>query len=97
MSLFKITNKAREDLIGIARYTEATGGRDQRKLYLKRLDSSFYALAENPALGRKCDDIRKNYYKYSEGSHIIFFRLGTDCDIEIIRILHRRMDVPIHL
>ncbi len=35
-------------------------------------------------LGRKCDDIRKNYCKYPEGSHIIFFRLGTDCDIEII-------------
>ena len=97
MPPFKITNKAREDLIGIARYTETTWGRDQRMLYLKRLDSSFYALAENPALGRKCDEVKQDYYKYVEGSHIIFFRLGIDCDIEIIRILHRRMDVASHL
>jgi len=97
MPSFKITNKAREDLIGIARYTEATWGRDQRRLYLKRLDSSFYALTENPGLGRKCDEIRQGYLKYLEGSHIIFFRPGTDCGIEIIRILHRRMDVASHL
>ncbi len=97
MPAFKITNKAREDLIGIARYTETTWGRDQRMLYLKRLDSSFYALAENPALGRKCDEIKQDYYKYLEGHHIIFFRLGIDCDIEIIRILHKRRDVASHL
>jgi len=97
MPSFKITNKAREDLVGIARYTEATRGRDQRTLYLKRLDSSFHALADNPSLGRKCGDIREHYYKYPEGSHIIFFRFGADCDIEIIRILHRRMDVTSYL
>lgn len=97
MPPFRITNKARDDLIGIARYTETTWGRDQRMLYLKRLDSCFYALAENPALGRQCDEIKQDYYKYPEGSHIIFFRLGSDGDIEIIRILHRRMDVASHL
>ncbi|MGM0632509.1 MAG: type II toxin-antitoxin system RelE/ParE family toxin [Pseudomonadota bacterium] len=96
MPSFKITNKAREDLIGIARYTEATWGRDQRRLCLQRLDSGFHALADNPSLGRKCDEIRQNYYKYPEGSHIIFFRFGAGSDIEIIRILHRRMDVASH-
>lgn len=96
MSTFKVTNKAKEDLIGIARFTEATWGRDQRKFYLKQLDSTFYALAENPCLGRKCDEIKQEYYKYPEGSHVIFFRLGTDSNIEIIRILHKRMDVASH-
>lgn len=37
---FKLTNKAREDLIGIARYTEKTWGRDQRRAYLKQLDEA---------------------------------------------------------
>jgi len=96
MATFKVTNKAKEDLIGIARFTEATWGRDQRKLYLKQLDSTFHALAENPSLGRKCDEIRQAYYKYPDGSHVIFFRLGTDSSIDIIRILHKRMDVASH-
>lgn len=91
---FKITHKAREDLIDIARFTETTRGREQRRFYLKQLGSTFHALAENPSLGRKCDEIRQSYYKYSEGSPVIFFRLGTDSNIEIIRILHKRMDAP---
>lgn len=96
MPTLKVTKKAKEDLIGIARFTEATWGRDQRKFYLKQLDSTFHALTENPSLGRKCDEIRQTYYKYPEGSHVIFFRLGTDSSIEIIRVLHKCMDVASH-
>lgn len=96
MTMFKITNKAREDLIGIARFTETKWGRDQRRFYLKQLDSTFHALAENPHLGRSCNYIRQGYFKYAEGSHVIFFRFGNEACIEIVRILHKRMDVASH-
>ncbi len=94
---FKITVKAREDLTGIARYTEQRWGRDQRKLYLKQIDDAFHALSKTPELGQPCDDIRAGYLKYPQGSHVIFYRFGTDTRIEIIRILHKRMDVLVHL
>jgi toxin ParE1/3/4 len=97
MPPFKLTKKAMDDLIGIARYTEQTWGREQRRQYLKKLDSMFYTLADNPGIGRSCDDIRPGYFKQQEGSHLIFYRRGTFSKIEIIRVLHKRMDVALHL
>ena len=97
MPPFKLSKKAKDDLIGIARHTEQTWGREQRLHYLKKLDSMFHSLADNPALGRSCDHIRPGYFRLQEGSHLIFYRLGTSSSIEIIRVLHKRMDVALHL
>jgi len=97
MPTFKLSKKAKDDLIGIARYTEQTWGREQRLLYLKKLDVMFYTLADNPALHRSCDDIRSGYFKQLVGSHLIFFRNDPNSTIEIIRVLHKRMDVALHL
>ena len=93
---FRLTKKAIEDLRSIARYTENTWGRDQRNTYLSKLDSSFHTISREPQIGLSCDDIRKGYRKYHVGRHLIFYRLaGTQ--IDIIRILHDRMDVETHL
>lgn len=94
---FRLTNKAKEDLISIARYTERTWGRDQRILYLRQLDSMFHTLSETPELGRLCEDIKPGYYKHLGGSHLVFYRVDNDSIIEIIRVLHKRMDVAQHL
>ncbi len=96
MHYFKLTNKAREDLIGIARYTEKNWGQEQRKVYLKQLDDLFHTLAANPDLGRSCSEIRQGYFKYPDDRHVIFYRLGNESAIEIIRVLHKRMDTALH-
>ena len=49
-----------------------------------------------PSLGRACDDIRTGYRRYAEGSHTIFYREAGG-GIEIVRILHGRMDPDRHL
>ena len=41
-------------------------------------------------------DVRDGYLKHPIGRHFIFFRT-TDDGIEVIRILHQRMDVGRHL
>lgn len=94
---FKLSRKAKEDLLRIARYTEQTWGREQRRLYLKKLDLMFFALAENPELGIACDDIRSGYFKKRVSSHLIFYRRGSDSNIEIVRVLHKRMDEALHV
>jgi toxin ParE1/3/4 len=53
-------------------------------------------LAEQPQLGDARDDIRKGYGVYHVGRHLIFYR-QKPAEIEIIRILHDRMDVETHL
>lgn len=80
----------------IGRFTEDKWGQVQRNKYLEKLDNSFHALARQPDLGRACNDIRMGYRVYHVGRHLIFYRQRAD-SVEIIRILHDRMDVETHL
>ena len=71
----------------------------QRDYYIKQLDEAFHALAASPNLGKDCSDIRAGYRKFPQGSHVIFYRQSASDEayIEIIRILHKRMDVGFQL
>ena len=96
MPSFRLTERAKADLRAIGRYTQTTWGREQRNIYLARLDASFHLLACEPHRGRACDDIRPGYRKYHVGRHLIFYRESPE-GVEIIRILHDRMDIEAHL
>lgn len=94
MPSFKLTRLAKEDLKAIARYTVREWGTAQRNHYLLQLDHCFHQISENPSLGVACDNIRSGYRKQPQGSHIIFYRTTPKEQIEIIRVLHKNMDVP---
>jgi toxin ParE1/3/4 len=94
---FYLTRKAKADLQSISRYTVTKWGISQRNNYLTQIDRSFHDLSEASDLGRPCDYIRKGYRKYQVGKHLIFYRnVGSD-EIEIVRVLHERMDVTAYL
>ncbi len=97
MSTFTLTNKAFADLKDIGRYTLQQWGREQRNLYLKMLDATFRQLAANPLKGKDCSDIRNGYRKFNAGGHVIFYRQLSSDTIEIVRILHGRMDCETRL
>lgn len=97
MPPFKLSTKAKRDLMDIARYTQNNWGREQRNIYLKQMDETFHALADSPSLGMDCDAIRPGYRKLPQGGHIIYDREGADAKIEIIRILHKNMDAELNV
>jgi toxin ParE1/3/4 len=97
MPTFSLTKKAIADLKDIGRYTLEHWGREQRNLYLGMLDASFQQLASNPLRGKDCSDIRSGYRKFNAGSHVIFYRQQSGDAIEIVRILHCRMDCETRL
>ena len=97
MKTFALTRSAKTDLRAIALFTEKTWGREQRNAYLKQLDDAFHLLAATPSVGKACDDIKTGYKKFPQGSHIIFYKSGNQTRIEIIRILHKHMDVDMQL
>jgi toxin ParE1/3/4 len=97
MSAFTITKMALADLKEISRYTQEQWGRKQRTTYLTMLDACFNQLAKNPLKGKDCSEIRTSYRKYAAGSHVIFYRQLSDHSIEIVRILHGRMDIEARL
>ncbi|MFK4754124.1 type II toxin-antitoxin system RelE/ParE family toxin [Oceanobacter antarcticus] len=97
MRSYLLTAAARKDLIDIGRFTSEKWGKRQRDKYLKQLDDAFKLLARQPEIGRDADDIKAGYKKFSQGSHIIFYRAGMESKIVVIRILHNSMDVDQHL
>jgi toxin ParE1/3/4 len=97
MRSYLLTTAARKDVIEIGRFTTAHWGKRQRDKYLKQLDEAFKLLARQPEIGSNANDIRPSYRKYTQGSHTIFYRPGTDSKIVVIRILHNSMDVEQHL
>lgn len=97
MPTYRLSRKALSDLIEIGRYTARKWSIKQRNVYLKQIDDCFAKLADNPYLGVKCDHIKDGYMKFPQGSHLIFYRIGSDNIVEFIRVLHNTMDVESHL
>ena len=92
----KLSPSAREDFIGILRYTGETWGRDQLVAYRDKLDGALQAIAGNPALGRRRDDLPATHQAYLVGSHVIVYRVEAG-SIGVVRILHQRMSLPRHV
>ena len=93
MKPFQLSAKAKADLKDIALFTQRRWGREQRNIYIKQFDDSFWLLAENPDVGKACDEIRPGYRKFPQGSHVIFYKQVDSQHIQVIRILHKSMDV----
>lgn len=93
MQRFALTRKAKEDLRAIAVFTEQMWGREQRNVYVKQFDEVFHMLSATPRAGKVCSHIAAGYRKFPQGSHVIFYKSGTATSVEIIRILHKSMDV----
>ncbi len=93
MGTFSLTEAAKADLKSIAAYTQRRWGREQRRIYAKQFDDAFHMLAESPESGVACDSIKVGYRKFPNGSHVIFYRYLSETEIEIVRILHKRMDL----
>jgi len=97
MKLFAITRKAQADLRAIATFTEERWGIEQRNAYIKQFDDTFHMLAASPSLGKNCSDIMPGYRKIPQGSHVIFYKDGSNGVVEIVRILHQSMDVEMQI
>ena len=93
MGTYSLTNAARADLKSVAVYTQRRWGKEQRRIHSKQFDDAFLLLANSPDAGLSCDHIKEGYKKFPTGSHTIFFRIISESEIQIVRILHKRMDV----
>jgi len=94
---FSLTNAAKADLKAIAIFTQKEWGGEQRNVYVKQFDDAFHMLSDAPLVGKACDNIKVGYKKFPIGSHIIFYKKKANSSIEVIRILHKRMDVELNL
>jgi len=96
VSGYRLTPAAQRDLSEIWDYTEQEWGSRQAETYLEDIRDAVERVATIPDRGRSCDEIRSGYWVYPSGKHLIFYIPG-DNGIDIIRILHQRMNPTRHL
>jgi toxin ParE1/3/4 len=65
--------------------------------YLRELQRAIELAAVNPQIGRACDEIRPGYRKLAAGSHTLYYRVTPEGVIDVVRVLHQRMDVDRNL
>lgn len=94
---YLLSPAAQADLEQIWDYTEDRWGIDQADTYLREIQYVIERVAANPQIGRACNEIRRGYRKLSAGSHMVFYRLTVEGVVDIVRVLHQRMDIDRHL
>ncbi len=93
---YKLTPAADQDIVEIWRYTFETWGVEKANNYLDQIEKCLSNLVDQPSLGKKRDEIRKDYRSFHVGHHLIFYRLNQEKPIEVARVLHERMDHKSH-
>lgn len=93
MAKYYLTNKAVEDLADIWNYTLEEWSEKQADKYYLLLLESCQEVAESPNLGKKYDNVTEKILGYKSNEHILFYQVISKQEIEIIRILHGRMDL----
>ncbi len=96
MSGIVLSPRAKLDLSEIWDYTFSQWGADQAEKYVRELWSAIENAAGDPTKSVDIDDVRRGYRKSRAGSHVIFFKF-TDDGLDVVRILHQRMDFERHL
>ena len=97
MSQYVIIEKAIEDINNIQIYTAENWSVAQANRYYNLIIDEIEYIVNNFDMALDFGKIRKSY-KYSKvKSHLIFFKKDKMNEIEVIRVLHERMDIESRL
>ena len=93
MANYTLTNKAVEDLSNIWTYSFEAWSESQADKYYYMVLDSCQELADEKVSGKIYEEINKEILGFRIGQHIIFYRKLKGKKVEIVRILHSRMDL----
>jgi toxin ParE1/3/4 len=89
---YVLTKKAVSDLEEIWRYTANAWSVAQADRYYSLIIDEIEYICKNIDSGKSMEHVRKGYRASKVKSHLIFYRVNTGT-VEVIRILHERMDI----
>lgn len=93
---YRFSKSALIDLEDIWLYTFTNWSKDQADRYYELLIAECEYVSYNFEHGKAMDHIYNGYRCSQIKSHLVFYKLGEDSVVEIIRILHQMMDVDRH-
>ena len=92
----KRTKLADADLIDLFVYGAQQFGVSKAEAYFRDIGKAQEFLAENPFLGHEREEFEPPVRIHSHKRHLIIYTIEVDY-IQIVRVLHHRMDVKSHL
>ncbi len=90
---YTLSKKAITDLEEIWLYILENWSVEQADRYYNLVIDEIEYICGDIDSGKSMDHIRKGYRASKVKSHLIFYRASEENSIEIIRILHERMDI----
>lgn len=90
---YRISQEAINDLNKIWVYTLNKWSKVQADRYYDLIIAEIEFIADNYLVGKSAEQTRKNYRVTKVKSHLIFYRKVENDIVEIVRILHQRMDI----
>ncbi len=95
---FIITKAAETDLENIWVYSQKTWSIERADSYAHAIIKSLFFISKQPDLGINRSSIQNNYMSYRINLHVVFYRINLEIQrVEVLRILHERMDYSQHL
>lgn len=88
-----ITKKAISDIAEIWLYTLEKWSLEQADRYYNLIFDEIGYVCKSTNAGKSMEHIRKGYRVTKVKSHLIFYRVSNENIIEVIRVLHERMDI----
>ena len=89
---YRLTERARVDLINIYDFSEERFGTYQADAYYAGLIRSFGLLADFPLIGQTADDLFAGLRRFRFQSHLIFYTVKPN-HVEVRAILHASQDI----
>lgn len=93
MSKVILRQEAIDDLNSIWDYTFEKWSENQADIYYRTIKVACKEIGNRSDLGKTYSGISRNLLGLKSGKHIIFYHLVSENEIEVIRILHERMDL----
>ena len=90
---YRISEQAIKDLNDIWVYTLRKWSKEQADRYYSLIIGKIEFIVKNDFYGKSAEHIRKKYNVSKIKSHLIFYRKVDNEVIEIVRVLHERMDI----
>lgn len=94
---FKLSQKAKSDLVEIAQHIQIRWGKEKRNVYLAKLDKAFQLIALDPTIGTYCHEVVVGFQKYTSDNHVIFYQTARSQEVFIARVLNRKCDYTLSI
>jgi toxin ParE1/3/4 len=95
---YTISNEATRDLEKIWLYTLENWSMEQADRYINLIIDEIENIAKDPLSGNDFGELRKGYFRTRVKSHFIFYKISSRRkEVEVVRILHQRMDIESRL